>query len=299
MVIFRFRKNKELILGAGLFLLTILINLPLNSVRNVIYTDRYAYFPYLGLLVIVATYYQTFFERYYETRRTLVFGITTFIIFYSLFLSYETKTRNKVWSGDIILTTDIINKNPSVPSMSKVYRIRGENYAHHQETEKSISDFTKAIELDSMDINIYIYRAYAYIKGNRLNDALPDLNKAIFYRPGISVLYANRAMVKLNTGDRMGAWQDCNKCLSLDPTNAESYNFLAILKFGSNDLQGAEKDLRNAIRYNDQYAEAYKNLGIVLFQLKKTDQACYYWDIASRFGDRQSIQFLKINCLHK
>lgn len=297
--VFKFRKNKDLILGAGIFLCTLMINLPLSSVRNVIYTDRYAYFPYLGLLIILATFYQSLIEKELKNHSMYVYGITFIILIYGLFFSYETVKRNKIWSSDLSLTTDIIQKNPPVPSISKIYRIRGEYYAKHQMIQESIVDYDKAIELNEDDIDSYIYRAYSLIKLNKLREALPDLDKGIENKPNSSILYANRAMVKLNIGDRKGAWSDCNKCLSLDSANAEAYNFRAVLKFQSGDLSGALQELRAAIRFNNRYAEAYKNLGIVLFRLNDPGQACNYWGIAARLGDRQAVQFLKKHCLSK
>jgi hypothetical protein len=296
----KFRKNRDLILGAGLFLGTLIINLPLNSVRNVIYTDRYAYFPYLGLLVILASFYQAFIRKELKTQlRRYVYGITFLILVYGLFFSYETMKRNKIWSSDLSLTNDIIQKNLPVPSISKIYRIRGVYYAKHQMIQESIADYDKAIELNADDIDSYIYRAYALIKLNKLKEALPDLDKGIKNKPNSSILYADRAMVRLNIGDGVGAWSDCNQCLSLDSTNPEAYNFRAILKFQSDDLQGAMDELRKAIRFNNQYAEAYKNLGTVYHQLDDPGQACYYWGIAARLGDRQAAQFMKMNCLLK
>ena len=295
--IFKFRKNKAFILGAGIFLFTISINLPLNSVRNVIFADRYAYFPYLGLLLILASFYQTFVEKNLNTHRKYIYGVTIFILIYGLFLSYETWERNKKWENDLTLATDVIQKNPSVPFIAKIYRKRGNYLAKHQMIQESILDYSKAIELDPDDIDSYIFRAYSNLKLNKLREALPDLDKGIENKPNSSTLYANRAMVRLNIGDGMGAWSDCNKCLTLDSTNAEAYNFRAILKFRSGDLLGARQELKTAIRFNNQYAEAYKNLGTVFHQLNDPGQACYYWGIASRLGDRQAAQFMKINCL--
>jgi protein O-mannosyl-transferase len=297
--VFRFRRNKELVLGAGIFLFAISINLPLISLRSGIFADRYAYFPYLGLLLILAGFYQSFVEKYLNTNRKYIYGLTIFILIYGLFLSYETWERNKKWENDMTLATDIIQKNPSVPFIAKVYRKRGNYFAKHQMIQESVIDYSKAIELDPDDIDSHIYRAYSYLKLNKLREALPDLNKGIENNPNSSVLYANRALVKLNIGDKQGAWSDCNRCLSLDSTNAEAYNFRAILKFQSEDLLGAQQELRTAIRFNNQYAEAYKNLGIVLFQLNNLGQACNYWGIAARLGDRQAAQFLKKNCLIK
>ncbi len=299
LVVFKFRRNKKLVLGLGIFLITISINLPLISLRSVIFADRYAYFPYLGLLFVLATFYQSFVEKYIKTNKKVIYSLTIFILIYGLFLSYETWERNKKWENDMTLATDIIRKNPAVPFIAKIYRKRGNYFANHHMIQKSVIDYSKAIELDPDDIDSYIYRAYSYLKLNKLREALPDLNKGIEYNPNASVLYANRAMVKLNIGDRIGARSDCNKCLSLDSTNAEAYNFRAILKFQSGDFLGAQQELRAAIRFNNQYAEAYKNLGTVLFQLDTFNQACYYWGIAARFGDRQAAQFLKKNCLSK
>jgi tetratricopeptide (TPR) repeat protein len=298
-ILFLFRKNKFVVLGAGIFLLSISINLPLISVRSIIFADRYAYFPYLGLLLITAVSLRSLLEKYDTVNRKYAFAFVLFILICGLFFSYLTLERTKKWENDMTLTTDVIQKNQPVPLMGKIYRKRGNYFAAHQMVPESIDDYSKAIELNPDDVDSYIYRAYAYLKLNRLKEALPDFDKALEFEPNNSVLYANRAMVKLNTGDKIGAGTDCNSCLFLDSTNAEAHNFLAILKFQSDDLPGAQQELRAAIRYNTQYAEAYKNLGVVLFKSDDLTQACYYWQIAARLGDRQARVFLRTNCLRK
>jgi len=292
-VVYKFRRNKELVLGAGIFLLTISVNLPVISSRSIIFADRYAYFPYLGLLLIVAVFYQSFVDKYINTSRMYIYCVTIFILIYGLILSFGTWERNKKWENDRTLATDIIQKNPSVPFIAKIYRKRGDYFAKHQMIQESIIDYSKAIELDPEDVDSYIYRAYSYLKLNKPGEALPDLNKGIANKPNVSVLYANRAMIKLNIGDLIGAWSDCNKCLSLDSTNAEVYNCRAIIKFRSGDLLGAQQELRSAIRFNNHYAEAYKNLGTISFQLDNLSEAYRFWEIAAGLGDRQAAQFLK------
>jgi Flp pilus assembly protein TadD len=298
-VIFLFRKNKKLVLGVSIFLLTLSINLPLVSLRSVIFADRYAYFPFLGLFFVLATFYQSFTEKYLCTNRKYIYGLTIFILIYGLFLSFETWEVNKKWENDMTLATDVIQKNPSVPLIAKIYRKRGNYFAEHQMIQESINDYSKAIEINPDDIDSYVHRAFSYLKLNKLNEALPDLDKAIENKPNASILFANRAMVKLNMGDKIGAWLDCNKCLSLDSMNAEAYNCRAVLKFQSGDLPGALLELRSSIRFNNHYAEAYKNLGIVLLQMNNESQAFYYWGIAAKLGDRQAMQFLKRTSLPK
>jgi tetratricopeptide (TPR) repeat protein len=298
-IIWRGRKNKKLIFGIGIFLLTLSINLPLVSLRSVIFADRYAYLPFFGLFFLLATFYQSFTEKYFYTHRKYIYSLTIFILIYGLFLSFETWEVNKKWENDMTLTTDIIQKNPAVPLIAKIYRKRGNYFSAHQMIQESINDYSKAIEINPDDIDSYVHRAFSYLKLNKLIEALPDLDKGIENKPNSSILYANRAMVKLNLGDKIGSLADCNKCLSLDSMNAEVYNCRAILKFQSGDLPGALLELRSAIRVNDHYAEAYKNLGIVLFQMDNVSQACYYWRIAAQLGDRQATQFLKRTSLPK
>lgn len=296
LAVVRFRKIKYVVFGAGIFLFSVSINLPINSLRSVVYADRYAYFPYLGLAVIVGCAFQAILDNDFRNKNLAIRFITVCFILFGLFISYQTWERNKKWENDLTLTTDIIEKNPPVSFIAKIYRKRANYLAKHGLVAESVTDYAKAIGLDPDDTYAYIGRAYAFIRLNRFNEALPDLDKSIENNPGRSILYANRAMVRLNTGDEQGAWSDCNSCLQLDSTNAEAYNYKAIVKYRLSDFQGAQKELFKAIRFNSQYAEAYKNLGIVLFRMDDREQACRYWSMASRLGDRQAAQYLKTNC---
>jgi protein O-mannosyl-transferase len=298
-VIYKFRKNKALIFGVGLFLLSLSINLPMISVRSIIFADRYAYFPYLGLLIILTVVIQYFIEKNLPDFRKHYYALLSLILLFGMFLSFETWERNKKWENDLTLTTDIIQQNPPVPLIAKIYRKRGNYYANRQMIKEAIDNYSEAILLDSNNFEAHISRAYTYMKLNKMEEALPDLDKAIELNPEASILHANRAMVKLNSGDKHGALVDCNTCLALDSTNAEAYNLRAVIKFQSGDLHGAQHELMLAIHYNRQYAEAYKNLGIVLLQLGNPNEACKCWTIASRLGDRLANQLLNQNCLPK
>jgi tetratricopeptide (TPR) repeat protein len=298
-ILIKFRKNKNIILGAGLFLLTISINLPLISLRSVIFADRYAYFPFLGLFLIIGTSYQTFVEKYYDNYKKYIYAVFLLIVILGLILSVETWNVNKKWENDLTLTTDIINKNPEVPLIAKMYRKRGNYYFDHQMIVEAIKDYSKAIEINPYDIDSYVHRAFSYLKLNKLEEALPDLNKSIENKPTVSILYADRALVRLNIGDKIGAMSDCNMCLSLDSTKVEIYNCRAILRIQSGDLTGAETDLRTAIKYNRYYAEAYRNLGIVFFKMQDIEKASYYWEIASKLGDSDAKEFLNHSQVRK
>jgi Flp pilus assembly protein TadD len=295
-VLYKYRKNREVIFGAGIFLFTLSVNLPLISVRSVIFADRYAYFPFLGLLFILASRFQHFRELPVPVKGKTFYGLLLALAVFGFFFSLETWEANKKWENDMTLATNIIDKNPPVRFIAKIYRKRGNYLEKQQKAEESVADYSKALELDPEDIYARIARARVLIKLNRPGEALPDLDKAIERLPETGALYSERAMLRLNTGDKTGAWQDCSKCLSLDSANAEAYNFRAVILFESGDLRQAEKELRSAIRYNNRYAEAYKNLGTVFFQMQDQIQACRYWEIAARLGNRQAARLVRSKC---
>ena len=56
---------------------------------------------------------------------------------------------------------------------------RGAAYQKLLETDAALSDYSKAIQLDKTNANVYLYRGFLYYKRNDHPEALKDFNAAI------------------------------------------------------------------------------------------------------------------------
>jgi len=133
-----------------------------------------------------------------------------------------------------------IESNPEDP---ETYVRRATVYSRG-EIEKTISDFSKAIELGTRDSYPYSVRAEYYRDGGRLDLAVADLTKVIEFSPYRSN-YRRRAVLYLAQGDYQHAIADLDAELGLKPSKADqatNYILRAIASQRSGDLKQAFAD---------------------------------------------------------
>ena len=291
-LIWRFRRNRLLVFGSFLFLITILPNLPILSARQVIVADRYAYLPLLGILVFIAGLFQVFKQTVSLSPklvpRIILVAISLVIISFS-FLSFE---RTKIWKNEITLMTDIIKHNHESQFLSKFYRKRADFYVKTGELDKAIADYSSALRINPHDIQSYAYQAYAYIRRDKMNNALYDLDQAISLDPHNALFYSTRALARLHLFDFEGALSDCQACMELDPNIPDVYNIVAVIDYQQKNMESCIRNLNRAIELKPDYAEAYKNRGKVLISLGMEEEASKDLKKAIMLGDQESIKLL-------
>lgn len=141
----------------------------------------------------------------------------------------------------------------------------------------AVSDFSKAIELDSKYIQAYYSRAICESKLGRPEKALIDFNKVTELDPSNKDAVFNRAYyVKQITGDYKSAIDDYNIFLGLnrDGENAFAYNNLGYCKFMISDTIGALNDITTSIGLDTTNSFAYKNRAEVYISMDSISLAC-------------------------
>ncbi len=113
---------------------------------------------------------------------------------------------------------------------SKDYYNRGVARFKKGETDRAISDFTKAIKKRPRYGMAYYYRAMAYSRKKEYDQAIADYTKAIEIDPQrFAVAYAERALIYYVKKEYDKAWEDVHKAQSL----VQEVRFLEILRKAS------------------------------------------------------------------
>jgi len=99
---------------------------------------------------------------------------------------------------------------------SKDYYNRGIARSKKGETDRAISDFTKAIKKNPRFANAYYYRGLMYLrKKGDYDQVISDYTKAIEINPRLAVAYAERALIYYVKKEYDKAWEDVHKAESL------------------------------------------------------------------------------------
>ncbi len=287
-LLYKFRRNKNVMLCMGLFFITIAINIQIIPSRLFIVTDRYAYFPYLGLFLFPLLWINSWREKKsfdFDKKLPLMIGIFSIII---ISFSIATYQRNFIWKNDIPFMTDIIEKNPPVGYIYRAYGNRGFAFKKNGMLNEALQDFNKTIELNPDDSRSFFNRALVKINMHDQAAALVDFDKAIKMDDKQPMLYNYRGQTRLILKDTAGAEKDLYYCLQLDSTYSDAYNSLASIEFGRNNPAACERLLSKAISLNPKFSIAIKNRGLVYLKLNRNADACSDFQNASYLNDEEA-----------
>ena len=181
---------------------------------------------------------------------------------------------------------EAINLNPQ---SAEAYAGRGTAYANLEQFGETLSDLSKAVELNPNDIGSEIFMDIIYqtlnirVIGTKEIEpeiALQYYNRAIQLNPKSSVLYNYRGyfyhhylymVYDANTLDK--AIADYTKAIELNQNFAESYYNRGLVYDDLKNYDAAIADYNQAIKLNPNDAKAYNNRGNAYKALKNYDAA--------------------------
>lgn len=310
LVIRRSSFRKEILFGAGFFLIAISVMIQLIPVGFALTAERYTYVAYIGLFYFIAQWIAGLKNGQLKSTAFTV------VIIFAIIFSYQSWSRIGVWKDGKTLFSDVIEK---YPESFHAYWIRGNIKNNDEDLQGALQDFNKSVEyrpgfvfglinradvktklldykgaLDDMNIAIklkddvseaYNNRGMAYDGLGDTMKALQDYNKAILINPKLAKAYNNRGVLKANIGNTAGAQQDINMSISLDADDADAYSNRGNLKAMMKDFKGSIEDYNYALKLKSNDKSTYYNRGISKLNLKDTTGACEDWNKALQLGN--------------
>ncbi|MBI4833289.1 MAG: tetratricopeptide repeat protein [Planctomycetes bacterium] len=140
----------------------------------------------------------------------------------------------------------------------RLYIGRGYIYGLRQQSNKTLADFEKAIEIAEkypdqhfFELHMaYTYRGKKYMTEGRFDQAVADFTKAIVIKPGDALLYHNRGYVYLLKQDIDKAIADFTESIKLNPKEPSSYYNRASCYEIASKYEEAIEDGKMYIMYN-------------------------------------------------
>lgn len=155
------------------------------------------------------------------------------------------------------------------------------------EYEEASKEFTKAILIDSSDIELFILRSDVYYNMAELGNnkkyyelAVSDFNKVIEKTPDSDEILYKRGHLKYLFGDYFGAINDFTKILSIKQNDDIVYLIRSEAKLKLGDYDGALNDCNQSIKYNSKYNESFRLRGQILMIKGDYDNALDSYDNA-------------------
>jgi tetratricopeptide (TPR) repeat protein len=124
-----------------------------------------------------------------------------------------------------------------------------------------------------LDAYTYTCRATELLAVGRVDEAQPELDRALSLSPGYGPALAMKSIVALVQNEKVDATELAQKAVQTDPQSASSWMALSYARQGSFDLDGALKNVEHAVKAEPTNALAWARLSDLWLSLGYLDKA--------------------------
>jgi protein O-mannosyl-transferase len=221
--------------------------------------DRYAYFTFIGLYIIVVWATADLAVRWRLPRAAMGAGVAAVV----LVLGVMANLQARHWYDSVTLFSHHLAVAGSHPHVENNL---GVIYTRREQPDLAIEHFEKALALRSDSAEIYVNYAKALIKLNRLSEAQDAYQKAVELDPSQAIAWLRLGMIQAGMGRVSEAEKTYQQFAKARPDLAEPFYYLGQIHEHRGDLSQADSYYRQAIAANPRYLGAYESLGNLLAQ---------------------------------
>ena len=176
------------------------------------------------------------------------------------------------------------------PAKAEAFAMRGRCKVQGGDFQGSLADFSKAIDLDSKNAEVWRHRAYAYGGLRQFDPAIVDGEMSLKLTPAdpVSVkdllarLYSNRAADHAKGERYAEAAEDVTHAMKHDPKAAVFYHQRGSCYFNMKQFEKAASDFTGAIEREPTKASHYTNRGMCWQALGDEKQAAADFETAKK-----------------
>jgi len=171
-------------------------------------------------------------------------------------------SQKKVESVDALSAFDSLNKqiqeNPSDPLL---YNKRANFFLIAGENNKALADINKAIQLDTLNANIWVTLSDIYFEMERFVDSREILLKAINLEPDNTSALLKLARLYFIYKEYKTAMGYINKALEIDPNLEDAYFIKGMAYAEGGDTNRAVFNYQKAVDVDPEFYDAWIELG--------------------------------------
>jgi len=189
-----------------------------------------------------------------------------------------TEAQAALEAGNQDAALEALNASIDLAPQNDSLRSRAAIYIGRNDIDAALRDYDKIISRSGALAADYSTRCWLRARGENLNGARNDCDRAIEMSPGLAGAFGNRGLVGLRQNRNPEAWEDFNTALRLGGSD----EWVAWRLFGrglaavgrGNAVQGRQ-DIETAIRTKPTVAAEYAAFGVGGEVMREYDDAAY------------------------
>jgi len=164
--------------------------------------------------------------------------------------------QESVEAADALLKTAALHPSFSQEQQAQIYRKRGFAYNKLKEYERAITDYNRAIELDSNYARAYASRGDAYRNIREYERSIEDYNRALELRSNYAWAYVGRSQTHSLLKEYGQALKDLNHATEVAPNYTWAYFVRGYIHLWLKDVVQARDDFIHSLELNPKYVNA-------------------------------------------
>lgn len=271
------RWTRALFTGWLLFFVAIFPTMGIIGFTDVIASDKYAYFPAIGLLLALAALLTCLLDTGKGRAQRLI--VVAVVLVLSAAEVRGVRSYLTRWRDSETLYEYMLSLTPNVASL---HDNLGIVLNRQGRTDEAFQHHARAVEMQPYDPEPYYNLANLLAKAGRLDEAAGRYVQALRLRPDYAESHNNLANVLVKQGRLDQAIVHYTEALRLTPANAGTHANLAMALSDQGKLDEAVGHFAEAVRLRPDRAEARFKLANALTALGRLDEAVVQYNESLR-----------------
>jgi Flp pilus assembly protein TadD len=183
------------------------------------------------------------------------------------------------------------------PGSEKYLRLLAKSQDMASNPSGALLTYTRLLDLDVADAQIYMLRAECYRKTGEIDKAQADVGKYLELYPEDKVALSLAGRLEASSGDNLKAIEFFSGNIKLHPGDPECYIDRANSYFVAKSWKWAADDYGMALDLKPGNADAWLNKGISLLNSGKKEDACHDFTRAMSLGNKKAADYISRNCI--
>ncbi len=280
------RWTRAILTGWLIFFTAILPTMNIIGFSDVIASDKFAYLPCIGFLMIIAWLLKHMINDpvTHPQAKQRFAAMLCVVLILGLLESVATRRYLECWKDTETLYTHMAKLTPRVANL---YPTIGYWLNQRGQHEQAIQAYETALRLDlnhRFADQTHFHLANALVDQGKLSDAVYHYQESIRLKNNNADVYNNLGVALARLARMDEAIVAYRKSLELQSDNVAAINNLGALLDGQGRTDEAIACYEKALRIKPNHSEAHNNLGVIYAGRKEFDKAVEHFEAAVRIN---------------